>query len=130
MELADEVLDLGPGPVSSPRIRGWNLHSPPTNTARTAPYTMGFGERFNYIDAGIPRRQYAEKLAKHFSYDKADRGIYHRLKDLQPAAIRNAHKLKRHWTSFGVQRAEVNNPSTHVHRLVEFLNELADLGTD
>jgi hypothetical protein len=45
MELADEVLDLGPGPVSSPRIRGWNVHSPPTTTARTAPYTMGLGER-------------------------------------------------------------------------------------
>jgi len=85
---------------------------------------------FNYIDAGIPRRQYAEKLATHFSYDKADRGIYHRLKDLQPAAIRNAHKLERHWTSLGVHRAEVNNPSTQVHRLVELLNELADLGTD
>jgi hypothetical protein len=81
---------------------------------------------FNYIDTGIPRRQYAEKLARHFSYDKADRGIYHRLKNLQPEAIKNARKLERHW-SFA-PRPEVNNPSTRVHHLVEFLNELADLG--
>jgi hypothetical protein len=81
---------------------------------------------FNYIDTGIPRRQYAEKLARHFSYDKADRGIYHRLKNLQPEAIKNARKLERHW-SFA-PRPEVNNPSTRVHHLIEFLNELADLG--
>ena len=79
---------------------------------------------FNYT--GIPRRQYAEKLARHFSYDKADRGIYHRLKNLQPEAIKNARKLERHW-SFAL-RPEVNNPSTRVHHLVEFLNELAGLG--
>ena len=26
MELADEVLDLGPGPIASPRAGGWNVH--------------------------------------------------------------------------------------------------------
>ena len=26
MELADEVLDLGPGPIASPRAGRWNVH--------------------------------------------------------------------------------------------------------
>ena len=50
MELADEVLDLGPGPAASPRIRGWNVHSPPTTTARADPYTMGLGERLRFTE--------------------------------------------------------------------------------
>ncbi len=49
MELADEVLDLGLGPAASPRIRGWNVHSPPTTTALAKPYTMGLGERLQMV---------------------------------------------------------------------------------
>ncbi len=55
MELVDEVLDLGLGPAASPRIRGWNVHSPPTTTARTAPYTMGLGERLHYSDSALKK---------------------------------------------------------------------------
>lgn len=83
---------------------------------------------FNYHDTGIPRSRYAEKLAPHFRYDKADRKVYDRLKERQPTALKNAHRLERHWAELGESRPEANNPSTRVHRLVEFLNDLAELG--
>jgi hypothetical protein len=48
MELPDEVLDLGPGPVASPRITGWNAYSPLTTLARAAAYTMELCERLHW----------------------------------------------------------------------------------
>jgi len=49
---------------------------------------------FNYIDTGIPRRQYAEKLARHFSYDKADRGT--RTCNRRPSRMRES------WSGIGL----------------------------
>jgi hypothetical protein len=83
---------------------------------------------FNYHDTAIPRHECAKKLAPYFRYDKADGSVYDRLKDRQPVALRNAQRLERHWAEMEESRPERNNPSTRVHKLVEFLNELADLG--
>jgi hypothetical protein len=73
MELADEVLDLGPGPVASPRIRGWNVHSPPTTTARANPYTMGLGERLRtrWPHLNLPRSPNAGRGPRQGGEDEA-----------------------------------------------------------
>jgi hypothetical protein len=36
--------------------------------------------------------------------------------------------LERHWRDMGERFPERQNPSTSVHKLVEFLNELVELG--
>ena len=78
----------------------------------------------------LPRDRYAEKLAPLLgvAYDKADASIYARLEARQPTALRNAHRLEQHWADLGVNDQERHNPSTGVHRLVEHLNELKELG--
>lgn len=81
-----------------------------------------------YLDAGIGRADYSKKLLeKGLAYDKSDRKIYDKVKFLQESAVRNAARLERHWNDSG-KIPERENPSTGVHRLVEFLNDLADLG--
>jgi hypothetical protein len=50
------------------------------------------------------------------------------VKDRQDTAIKNARKLERYWNEMREKFPERQNPSTSVHKLVEFLNELADLG--
>ena len=85
---------------------------------------------FNYHDTGISRHDYKEKLKQsNLDYDKADQAIYHKVKPLQETAIRHARRLERHWNEMGEKFPERQNPSTNVHKLVEFLNELADLGS-
>jgi len=85
---------------------------------------------FNYHDTGISRADYKAKLKQSgLEYDKADKTIYAQVKDRQDTAIKNARKLERHWNDMGKQFPERENPSTGVHKLVEFLNELADLGS-
>lgn len=84
---------------------------------------------FDYFDAAISRADYAKKLLERgLKYDKADRGVYEKIRANQATAIRNAKRLKRHWDECGAKFPERENPSTSVHTLVEFLNELADLG--
>ena len=85
---------------------------------------------FNYHDSGISRKDYKAKL-KHcgLEYDKADDTVYGQLKDRQATAIKYARKLERHYHEIGVKFPERLNPSTGVHKLVEVLNDLADLGT-
>ena len=85
---------------------------------------------FNYHDTGISRQDYKGKLDKHLSapYDKADNEIYQKLLDHQPAGITNAKRLEKHWREMGERYPERQNPSTSVHKLVEFLNELSELG--
>ena len=85
---------------------------------------------FNYLDTALPRDRYAEKLAPLLgvAYDKADASIYALLEARQPTALRNAHRLEQHWADLGVNDQERHNPSTGVHRLVEHLNELKELG--
>jgi len=83
---------------------------------------------FNYHDAGISRKDYKAKLKPHFNYQKDDQTIYEQVKDRQETALKNARRLERHWNDMGEQFPERRNPSTSVHLLVEFLNELAELG--
>jgi hypothetical protein len=85
---------------------------------------------FNYHDTGVSRDDYHAKLKQcGLEYDKADKAIYAQMKDRQPAAFKHARRLERHWNEMGKQFSERENPSTSVHKLVEFLNELADLGS-
>ena len=81
-----------------------------------------------YLDTGISRADYKKKLGeKGLDYDKADKKIYEKVKACQEKAIKNAAKLEKHWNESG-KKPERENPSTSVHKLVEYLNELADLG--
>lgn len=83
---------------------------------------------FDYLDTGISRRDYQKKLqAKGLEYDKADKTIYDKVKPYQEIAIKNAKKLERQWHENGKSFPERENPSTSVHKLVEFLNDLAEL---
>jgi len=86
---------------------------------------------FNYHDTGIRRQYYQAKLGPCLgcSYDKADKTLYARLKSRRETAIKHARKLEKKWNECGERFPERLNPSTSVHKLVEFLNELADLGS-
>jgi RloB-like protein len=82
-----------------------------------------------YLDASISRADYQEKLREQgLEYDKADRTIYETVKPHQERAIKNAARLEKHWNDYGNTSPERKNPSTSVYKLVEYLNELADLG--
>lgn len=85
---------------------------------------------FNYLDSALSRDRYAEKLAPllGIAYKKADASMYAHLETRQPMALRNAHRLERHWADLGVNNPERHNPSTGVHKLVEHLNDLKELG--
>jgi hypothetical protein len=83
---------------------------------------------FNYCDTGISRQDYKAKLKPHLDYDKADKTVHQKVKTNQETALRHARRLERHWNEMGEKHPERQNPSTSVHKLVEFLNELADLG--
>ena len=84
---------------------------------------------FNYHDTGISRHDYKAKLKPHFNYDKAGQAIYQKVKPHEATALRNAQRLERHWNELGEKYPERQNPSTSVHKLVEFLNELSELGS-
>lgn len=82
-----------------------------------------------YLDAGIGRGQYKEKLReKGLDYDKADKTIYEKVKPFQEKAIKNAARLEKHWNDNQKASPERENPSTSIHKLVEYLNQLAELG--
>jgi hypothetical protein len=105
--------------------RAHNIETAWTNEAFEFWYLL----HFNYFDSAISRSQYARKLSERgLEYDKADRNVYEKVKAKQETAIRNAKRLERHWNESGSKFPERENPSTNVHELVEFLNELADLG--
>lgn len=102
-----------------------NLRTAWTNEAFELWYLL----HFDYIDSAISRKDYAKKLSdRGLEYDKADRGVYEKVRENQQTAIRNAKRLERYWNDRGCRFPERENPSTNVHRLVEFLNDLADLG--
>jgi hypothetical protein len=84
---------------------------------------------FNYHDTGISRNDYKAKLKKcGIEYDKSDKTIYAKVKQRQATAFKHARTLERHWNEMGQKFPQRENPSTSVHKLVEFLNELAELG--
>lgn len=82
-----------------------------------------------YLDAGISRADYKEKMRENgLDYNKADKTIYGKLRPLQETAIKNAARLEKLWNDSGKAHPERENPSTNVHKLVAYLNELANLG--
>lgn len=85
---------------------------------------------FNYHDTGISRHDYKTRLKQSgLEYDKSDKTIYAKVQERQEIAFKHARRLERHWYEMGERFPERQNPSTSVHKLVEFLNELADLGS-
>ncbi|HEY3857115.1 MAG TPA: RloB family protein [Verrucomicrobiae bacterium] len=84
---------------------------------------------FNYHDTGINRNDYKTKLKPYLEYEKNDKSIYRKVVPLQAGALRNAKRLERHWNDLEKRFPERENPSTNVHKLVEFLNELVELGS-
>jgi hypothetical protein len=84
---------------------------------------------FNDHDTGISRNDYKARLKQcGLEYDKADKTLYDQVKDRQEMAFKHARRLERHWNEMGERFPERQNPSTNVHKLAEFLNDLADLG--
>lgn len=85
---------------------------------------------FNYHDTGLSRKEYGPRLQPLLGrpYDKADDTIFDTLKEHQPKAMKHARRLEKHWFEMGGCNPEKCNPSTSVHKLVEFLNEFEELG--
>ncbi len=54
--------------------------------------------------------------------------MYDHLESRQSTALKNARRLERHWAELSVDNPERENPSTGIHKLVEHLNELRNLG--
>ena len=81
---------------------------------------------FDYLDAGITRHQYIEKLndimLKQFSrkYAKNSTEMYDLLLNFQSTAIKNANTLLQNYPNLN---PESDKPSTTVHLLVEELNK-------
>lgn len=84
---------------------------------------------YNYYDTGISRQDYKTKLKPYLDYDKADKTIYQKVKSQQETALRNARRLEKRWHEEQKRNPERENPSTSVHKLVEFLNDLVELGS-
>jgi RloB-like protein len=85
---------------------------------------------FNYHDTGISRHDYKAKLEAFLPvpYDKTDPEMYQKVFPHQRTALQNARKLEKHWSEMGERFPHRQNPSTSMHKLVEFLNELVELG--
>ena len=85
---------------------------------------------FNYHDTGMCRSAYGGLLSKYLKckYDKADDQIHAKLERHQPLAMKHARRLEKHWFEMGGCNPESANPSTNIHKLVEFLNEFKDIG--
>ena len=84
---------------------------------------------FQYLDTGISRAEFPVSLTKLMGvkYKKTDQEVYVRLHDRQSDAIRNARNLLKAHRERGEIPERNFNPSTNVHELVEFLNELCEL---
>lgn len=76
---------------------------------------------FNYYDAALSRRDYADRLTRELSrrYEKNDKSMYDALLSRQPDAIRNAERL---FNSYSPSNPVYDNPVTAVHLLVIQLN--------
>lgn len=79
---------------------------------------------FEYLNSGISRQDYIEKLTKHLDrrYAKNDPAMYHLLLENgdQEKAISYAQRLLRYYSQ---DNPSENKPSTTVHQLVQVLNQ-------
>lgn len=94
-----------------------NVHVAYSNEAFELWYIL----HFEYLQAGLPRDDYGEKLTKHLGgrYRKNSCAIYSQLRSRQPTALRNAARLL---STYDPPNPERDNPSTSVHLLVQELN--------
>jgi len=78
----------------------------------------------------MSRTEFPRRLTKLMGirYEKSDENIYSHLRDRQSDAIRNAKHLLKALQARGDIPERNFNPSTNVHELVEFLNELCEFG--
>jgi hypothetical protein len=85
---------------------------------------------FHYYHTGMSRADYGGRLSTHLKckYDKAHDQIYAKLEPYQPMAMKHARRLEKYWIEAGGCNRESANPSTNIHKLVEFLNEFKELG--
>lgn len=81
---------------------------------------------FNYINTGISRKDYINKLNKLLpeKYKKNSKIIYEQILDKQSEAIRNSKKLLSEYED--LYNPTGNNPSTTVYELVEELNRFIE----
>lgn len=111
------------------KARAENIEVAYTNEAFELWYLL----HFNYVDTGVSREQYKEKLTNCLygkksdkKYKKNDPQMYETLLNHpnadQQQAIQHAKKLLKCYK--GQTNYADHNPSTTVHELVEFLNDL------
>lgn len=83
-------------------------------------FELWFCLHFDYIDAGLTREQYCEKMTAYLGtkYRKPHPDIYWSLEPRQNQAIRFAERLM---SNYQVRNPYRDNPSTTVHELVERL---------
>jgi len=76
---------------------------------------------FEFVNTGIPRKDYEEKLTKRlgYKYQKNSDSMYDDLIDKQNTAIKNAENLLKQYDPHNPAK---DNPSTTVHLLVKELN--------
>ena len=77
---------------------------------------------FCYLDTGINRKQYENKLDKYlgYPYQKNSDNMYEKLLDRQNQALKNADKLLKTYLQ---KNPATENPSTTVHLLAKELNK-------
>lgn len=77
---------------------------------------------FEYLQTGIPRADYKDKLTKHLGkkYEKNSPSMFNDLKARQDTAMRHAARLL---SQYEPPNPEQDNPSTSVHLLVQELNK-------
>jgi hypothetical protein len=83
---------------------------------------------FHYHDTGISRTEYSSRLEKLTGepYNKADKQVYGKLRARMQMALKNARRLEQHWAELNEPHPERQNPSTSVHKLVDFLNRFLE----
>jgi hypothetical protein len=102
------------------------FHIADSNKIKTAysneAFELWFLLHFDYIDSGLSRSLYQEKLTTRlgFLYQKNDPQMYSYLRARQDDAISNAKRLFSQYTQ---SKPERDNPSTTVYLLVQELNK-------
>ena len=92
-------------------------------------FELWYWLHFDYINTGVSRRQYKEKLTKRLGeqYEKNDPAMYEKLLNHpeadQQQAIKNARNLNLLYKDKDSKKYADHNPSTTVFELVESLNE-------
>lgn len=84
---------------------------------------------FEYRDSGIKRRELCKRLGKYLNeeYDKGDTTLYNKLRGKLVKGLANTRQLYDSTCAF-TPRPWMENPCTNVHKLVEELIKLSEMG--